>query len=183
MKKRVLTYGLIAGLIVSLIMVGSMPFMENIDGMWGMVIGYTSQIIAFAFIFVAVKTYREKEGNGIITFGKAFQIGLYISLIASTMYVVSWMIEYHYFLPDFMEKFTAMTLEKMKADGASAAEIAETTKQFAEYGEIYKSPIKLFLFTYVEILPTGLLASLLAALILKKTPGAAELAQANHNNP
>jgi hypothetical protein len=111
MKKTVLTYGLIAGLIVSVIMLGSMPFMKNIDGIWGMVIGYTSQIIAFAFIFVAVKTYREKEGNGTITFGKAFQIGLYISLIASTMYVISWMIEFHYFLPDFMERFTATTLE------------------------------------------------------------------------
>jgi hypothetical protein len=170
MKKTVLTYGLIAGLIVSAVMVASMPFMEKVDGQWGMVIGYTTQLIAFALIFVAVKAYREKEGNGTITFGKAFQIGLYISLIASTMYVVCWMIEYHFFLPDFMEKFTAATLEKMKADGASAAEIAETTKQFADYGEIYKSPIKIFLFTYIEILPTGLLASLLAALILRKKP-------------
>lgn len=170
MKKTVLSYGLIAGLILSVIMLGSMPFMEKIDGMWGMFIGYTSQIIAFAFIFVAVKSYREKEGNGTITFGKAFQIGLYISLIASTMYVISWMIEYHYFIPDFMEKFAATTIANMKADGASSTEIAETTKQMAEYAEIYKSPIKVFLFTYIEILPTGLLASILAAAILKRKP-------------
>ena len=170
MKKTVVKYGLLAGLIVSAVMVASMPFMENIDGQWGMIIGYTTQFIAFALIFVAVKAYREKEGSGAITFGKAFQIGLYISLIASTMYVVSWMIEYHFFLPDFMEKFTASTLENMKAEGATAAELEATAKQFAEYGEIYKSPIKIFLFTYVEILPTGLLASLLAALILKKKP-------------
>ncbi len=170
MKKTVLTYGLIAGLIVSVIMLGSMPFMENINGIWGMFIGYTSQIIAFALIFVAVKAYREKEGNGTITFGKAFRIGLYISLIASTMYVVTWMIEFHYFLPDFMDKFAAATIENLKANGASAAKIAETTKQMAEYKEIYKSPVKVFLFTYVEILPTGLLASLLAALVLKRRP-------------
>lgn len=171
MKKTVLTYGFIAGCIVSVAMLASMPFFDEMYGSpWAMVLGYTTQIMAFMFIFVAVKKYRENQGNGAITFGKAFKIGFYISLIASTMYVVSWMIDYHFFLPDFMDHFATATIENMKADGASASELAATAKQMEEYKEIYKNPILVFLFTYVEILPTGLLASLLAAAFLKKKP-------------
>ncbi|RZJ31443.1 MAG: DUF4199 domain-containing protein [Flavobacterium sp.] len=171
MRKTVLTYGLIAGCIVSVVMLGSMAFInEMCTSDWGMIIGYTTQIVAFMFIFVAVKKYRDREGKGAISFGKAFTIGLYISLIASTMYVLSWMIDYHFFVPDFMDKYAAASIEKMKAAGASAAELDATAKQMSQYKDLYKNPVLMALFTYVEILPTGLLASLLAAAFLKRKP-------------
>jgi uncharacterized membrane protein len=171
MKKNVIVFGLIAGIIVSVLMVLSMarcysdPNLEH-----SMLIGYASMVLAFSFIFVGVKNYRDKYNDGLITFGKAFKIGLYISLIASTIYVIVWLIDFYVFIPDFMDRYVAQALREAKANGASAAELAKMTKELATNQELYKNPVMVVLFTYMEILPVGILVSLVAALILKRKP-------------
>ena len=60
-------------------------------------------LVAFSLIFVGIKKYRDQHGEGYISFGKGFKIGLLITLIASTIYVITWLIDYYYFMPDFME--------------------------------------------------------------------------------
>lgn len=166
MKKIVLTYGLIAGLIVSIWMFATISISDAItQSDLGMYLGFTAMLVAFAFIFVGIKNYRDKYNGGWITFGSGFKIGLYISLIASTMYVVSWLIDFYFFIPDFMDKYMAASIEKLKAAGASAAEIQEQ----ADFAALYKNnPLVCALFTYVEILPLGLVVSVIAALILKR---------------
>ena len=59
-------------------------------------------------------------------------------------------------------------LEKLKSNGAGAAEITSTTQQMDSFKEMYKNPVLVVLFTYIEILPVGLLLSLIAALVLKR---------------
>ena len=89
MKKIVLTYGLVSGAIVSawmLISIGVIG-LDQMNSNLAMYVGFTTMIIAFSFIFVAIKNFRKQNGET-ISFAKAFQIGLYISLIASTCYVV-----------------------------------------------------------------------------------------------
>ncbi len=116
MKKIILVCGLIAGLIVTSVMLVSMTMCgQDIDYENGMIYGLGSMILAFSLIFVGIKNYRDKYNNGIVSFGKAFKIGLYISLIASTMYVITWAIDYHFFIPDFMDKYAALSLQKLKA--------------------------------------------------------------------
>src|SRR5688572_2454635 len=116
MQKNVLVFGLIAGVIASFVMVVSMATGIETDN-WEntMVIGYASMIIAFAFVFVGIKNYRDKYNGGTITFGKAFMTGFWISLIASTMYVLVWMIFFHFYAPDFMDKYTVHMIEQAKA--------------------------------------------------------------------
>lgn len=169
MKKIVIVNGLIAGLISASLIIISMAFFHdkgNLEG--GMLFGYASMVLAFSLIFVAIVRYRNNYNNGVISFGKAFMIGLYITLIASTIYVVAWLIDYYVFIPDFAEKYAATILEKLKAGGASAAEIAKQTKEMDNFKEMYKNPVIVILYTYLEILPVGLLLSLVAALILKR---------------
>lgn len=171
MKKIVLTYGLIAGGIVSLWMgISMLSGCQHLDSNWGMFLGFTGMIIAFSFIFVAVKNYRDKFNGGSISFGRAFRIGLFISLIASTMYVVTWLFEYNFVMPDFMDKYAAEQIENLRQAGASAAEIQKTTEEMAWYRKMYKNPFFNAAMTYTEILPVGLLISLITALLLKKRP-------------
>lgn len=169
MKKTVLTYGLIAGLIVTAMMVYSTWMcMRSEDFKPSMVLGYAGMLLAFSFVFIGIKNYRDKHNQGIISFSKAFKIGLYISLIASTLYVVTWLIEYYTFFPDFMDKYTEFVLKDAKADGASDAELGEKAAEMAKFSERYKNPIFVVLITYAEILPLGILISLISAFILKR---------------
>jgi len=170
MKKNVIVFGCIAGLIVATIMAVSMAIYSynghNFD--YGMLVGYASMLLAFTFVFVGIKNYRDKYNNGLISFGQAFKTGFFISLIASTMYVITWTIEYYYFIPDFMEQYTQHMLIKAKESGLSEAKMAEKAAEMAQYIEMYKNPLWVILFTYMEILPVGLLVTLISALILKR---------------
>jgi len=171
MKKIVLTYGLIAGFLVSVFMVSSMAWCYKSGSFEGnMFVGFATMILAFSLIFVGIKKWRDDQNAGSLSFGQGFLIGLYISLIASTMYVVSWMVEFHFFMPDFMEKLTAQTLEQAKAAGATAAEITRKKAEMDPYEAMYQNPLIFALITYTEILPVGLVVSLVSAFILKKKP-------------
>src|SRR5260221_7975190 len=169
MKKTVLIYGVIAGLISTSLFIGLMLLGKaGHDFKNGMIYGYTLMILAFSFIFVATKITRDKYNGGVISFGKGFRIGLYITGIASTIYVIVWLIDYYFFIPDFAEKYSAHVLENLKASGASGAEMAKQTAEMAKFSEMYKNPFFNALITYSEIVPVGLIVSLISALALKR---------------
>ena len=167
MKKVILIFGIIAGIIVSAMLFismagGSMDF-EN-----GELLGYATMIIALSTIFFGIKTCRDKYLNGSIRFGRAFLMGLYISLVASTMYMASWMIIINTYGADFMDEYYQYSVEKLKNSGEEQQEIDLQIQQMEEYKELYKSPVVQIGVTYLEILPVGLLISLISATILRR---------------
>jgi hypothetical protein len=171
MKKNIIVHGLIAGIIVSALMLISINMLSHREGMdysISMLIGYASMLLALSLVFVGIRNYRDKYNGGIISFGKAFKIGILISLIASTIYVIAWQIDYFFFIPDFMDKYTANMLDQLKASGASQAEIVKQTKEMNDMAVMYKNPLFNALMTYMEILPVGLIVTLISALILKR---------------
>jgi uncharacterized protein DUF4199 len=169
MKKIVIVCGLISGGIVSALMGISIFIVdEHRDYNTSMVIGYATMVLAFSLIFAGIKIFRDKYNGGVVSFGKAFLAGLYISLIASTIYVATWALEYKYVFPDFMEKYSAHMIKEVKASGAGEAQVAEKLKQMNAYSDMYKNPMFFTLMTYAEILPVGIIISLISALILKR---------------
>ena len=172
MKKNIIIYGLIAGIVVSILMLFTVNYIShcegNVDFDKSLLIGYASMLIAFSLVFVGIRNYRNKYNEGVISFGKAFKIGIMIVLIASTIYVVAWLIDYFFFIPDFMEKYSAHELDKLKASGASQIEIDKQTKEMANFAKMYKNPFFNAMMTYIEILPVGLIVTLISSLILKR---------------
>lgn len=168
MKKIIWVYGIIAGLIVGgwLFLATAIIGHERIEN--GMFLGYASMVLAFSMIFVAVKTFRDKHLDGTISFGKAFSIGFLITLIASTIYVLTWEVSFHYFVPDYMEKYAEKTIEGLRNAGKDQAAIDKQAAEMKSFGEMYKNPLVRLGFSYMEILPVGLLISLIVALILKR---------------
>jgi hypothetical protein len=176
MKNKLLKFGLISGFIVSAGMLVNVTMCYRSNSFEGsMVLGYTFMILALALMYPYVKSYREVNG-GAITFGMAFKQGLYVALIASTMYTVVWMIYYYAFVPDFMDKLVAYNNKQIQASGKSAAEIKKAIDEMNMSKDIYSSPFKIALFTFfVEIFPIGLIVSLIVALLLKKRDNGNEL--------
>lgn len=169
MKKNILVYGLISGLIISALMAVNVSMCSksgNFDN--SIVLGYASMLIAFSMIFVGIRNYRDKYNGGVISFGKAFKVGFFMTLIASTIYVIVWLVEEHYFFPDFMDRYTAHEISKLQSSGISAAKLASETKQLEQAKEMYNNPAIKILMTYAEILPVGLLVTIISSLILKR---------------
>ena len=172
MKKNIIIYGVIAGIVVSILMLLSVNNLSHreggIDYNTSLLIGYASMLIAFSLVFVGIRNYRDKYNGGVISFGKAFKIGLFIVLIASTIYVVAWLIDYFFFIPDFMDKYSAHVLAELKTSGASQIEIDKQTKEMADFAVKYKNPFFNAMMTYAEILPVGLVVTLISSLVLKR---------------
>src|SRR5580692_10024825 len=163
MKKTILTFGLISGAISSLVMVAIVPFKDRIGFERGPVIGYTSIVLSFLLVFFGIRSYRDNMGNGQIKFLKAFAVGISITLISCICYVVTWEIIYYNFLPDFMDKYGASMVAKLKASGASAAAIQAQVQQVQKYKELYQNPLLNAGMTFLEPFPIGLVITLISA--------------------
>jgi hypothetical protein len=171
MKKNVLVFGTIVGVIMAGIanyaahLCCTNPKFETND-----VLGYAAMLATFSLIFVAVKNFRDKYNNGFITFGKAFKTGAYISLVASTIYVGVWLVDYYIFIPDFIDSYTTHVLHEAGRDGASAKELEQKAVEMAEFKDQYKNPLFVVVVSYAEVLPIALIISLISAAFLMKKP-------------
>jgi NADH:ubiquinone oxidoreductase subunit 6 (subunit J) len=78
------------------------------------------------------------------------------------------MIDYYYFIPDFFERYSAHVVARLQASGASHAEIQKQIAGSQDFAKMYKNPFFNAMFTYLEIVPVGLLVTLICALVLKR---------------
>ena len=168
MRKIVFTFGLIAGTILSVMMLVTIPFQDQIGFDKGAIIGYTTMVLAFLMVFFGVKSYRDNVAGGSVTFGRAFQVGILITLIASICYVATWQVIYYTIAPDFIDKYSAHAMEQVKASGASEAQIATQKKKMDEFMEMYKNPFVNIAFTFIEPLPVGIVFTLATAGVLSR---------------
>jgi len=169
MKKTVLVFGLILGGIITAMMIyGAIYCCRNPESKSNDLAGYAALIVAFSFIFIGIKNFRDKHSGGLIGFGKAFKVGALITLVASTMYVVVWLFDYYLFVPDFIDKYTQHILYEARTDGASQLQLQEKAAEMAEFKQLYKNPLFVVLISYAEVLPIGLVVSLISSLILKR---------------
>ncbi len=123
------------------------------------IVGFAGMLVAFSFIFVGIKQQKDAN-NGEISFRKAFTTGFWIALIASIMYVIAWLFIYYTIFPNFIEQFSEMPIKNAKPEN-----VAKVTEEMNQYKEWYKSPIMIILSTLMEILPFGIIISLIGALV------------------
>ncbi len=173
MKKIVWTFGLIAGGILggttaalTTIFAGRSEGIEHAE-----IFGYTIMVLALLLVFFGIRSYRENVAGGVVTFGKAFQVGILVTLVASAVYVAAWEVVYYNVVPDFGDKYAARVLEKMKTKGESPQKIEAATKEMARFKELYRNPLYNAGMTFMEVFPVGLIVTLGSAAILRrKTP-------------
>jgi hypothetical protein len=169
MKRNVWVFGLLSGLVIAVFMLISANLCYNNPNYEGsMVLGYAGMLLAFSFVFIGIKNYRDKYLGGNITFLEALKVGGIIALISSTVYVAVWLVDYYLFVPDFMDHYIQHVLTQAKKDGASQAEINNQIAEMAGYRDMYKTPFGVILMTYLEPLPVAIIVTLISALILKR---------------
>src|SRR4051812_26977840 len=176
MKRIVIIFGLISGVISSVLMFLTVPFMHNgtVNFSNGYILGYTAIVLSLLLVFFGIRSYRENAG-GTITFGRAFAVGILITVISCVFYVASWEVIYFNFMPDFVEKYTAREVQKMRQKGESDAAIAETRKKMAAMKVMLDNPATNAAMTFIEPFPVGLVVTLVSAAILRRRTAATRL--------
>jgi|SRR5436190_3318344 len=177
MKRVVLVFGVLSGLISAVLMSITMPLMKkgviNHDNGW--VIGYTAIVLSFVLVFFGIRAYRENNG-GTITFRRAFAVGILITLISCAFYIASWEVIYFNYMPDFVENYATHIGNKMRATGASDAAIAAKMDEVRKMKPLYDNPLTNAALTFLEPFPVGLIITLISAAVLRKREPATALA-------
>ncbi|MBX7051783.1 MAG: DUF4199 domain-containing protein [Flavobacteriales bacterium] len=170
MKKVVLVYSLLSGVILAILMFCTFPLWDSgvvtMDN--SMVVGYITMIVSLSLIFFAVKNFRDRHQEGVISFGKAFSIGLLITLLAGVIYAIAWEIALKTVATNFVDMMTEHYLKTAIDSGADEAKIAQVKLEMDEFKVMYANPVIRFPMTMLEILPVGLLFSAISGLILRK---------------
>ncbi|MBD8525599.1 DUF4199 domain-containing protein [Pseudomarimonas arenosa] len=168
MGKTIVRFGLIAGAILSAMLLLTLALTDQVGFEYGALIGYTTMVLAFLMIYFGIRSYRDTVAGGQIGFGRALLVGLLITLLSSACYVATWQVVYHQFAPDFIEKYTAYEIDKARQGGADDQQIAKMRQDFAEFAELYKNPVFNIAITFIEPLPVGVLISLISAGVLRR---------------
>jgi len=169
MKKTVLTFGLIAGVMISVLMDGSLLLANKIGtGHNSMVLGYTMMVASFLLIYFGIRSYRDNSLGGQISFGRAFSCGILIALITCVCYVATWEILYFNFMPHFMDSYWAAAIQKVQSSGLDSATTAARVAAIKHSQQLYQNPLVNIAYTFMEPLPVGLIITLISAAILRR---------------
>ncbi len=168
MKKTVWTFGLISGAIISVLMLAVLPFHDAIGFDWALTVGYTTMVLAFLLIYFGIRSYRDNVGGGSIGFGRALAVGSLIAVISSVCYTATWEVVYFRLMPDYLTKYQAREIDKVRASGASQAVIDQRLAETRRMAELYKNPLINSAMTLVEPLPVGLVIALVSAGVLRR---------------
>lgn len=176
MKKTVLTFGLIGGAVIAAMMFGTLPFHDRIGFDRGLIVGYTTMVLAFMLVFFGIRSYRENVGHGQISFGRAVAVGILITAIVCVCYVVAWEIIYFKFMPDFADKYTSYMVEKARTAGASQQVIDAKVQEMKSLKAMLDNPFINAALAFTEPFPVGLIVTLISAAILRKKTRTTEAA-------
>jgi hypothetical protein len=173
MTKVVLTFGVLAGVVMAALVwiVAWLCERDMIQFERTAYVGYASMLIALTMVFFGIKSYRDNFNNGKITFGKGIQVGLLISLIAGVFYFAggfSYNLVNPGFQAKFMQKYAEQTVDKLKQEGASQTKIDAAQADIDMMQKLFDNPLGFFAIAMVEILPVGLVVTLISSALLRR---------------
>jgi hypothetical protein len=168
MKKTVLTFGIISGVIMSILMDGSVLLAGKIGSSHSLILGYTNIVASFLLVYFGIRSYRDNTLAGQISFGRAFACGILITLITTIFYVATWEVIYFNFMPHFMDSYFAALIHKAQSSSLDPAALAAKVAEIQHSQQLYQNPFVNMAYTFMEPAPVGLLITLISAAILRR---------------
>lgn len=168
MKKTVWTFGLISGAIISAMMLLTMSLVDTIGNEHGMIIGYTTMVLAFLLVWFGIRSYRDNVAGGKIGFGRAMAVGSLIVLISSLCYVATWELMFFKLAPSYPAKFEAAAVERARASGGTPEAVQKKVDDARRFSKMYQNPAINAAITLLEPLPVGLVVVLVSAGVLSR---------------
>jgi len=167
MKNTIFKYGIYALVTAIVLFLLALFLGKSLDYSTQEVIGYLSMVASLSFVFFGIKYYRDNENEGKVSFGKALQIGLLISVFAGIGFGV---IDYIYTTainPDFATEYLDKSLETMKST-LSAEEFAVKKAELEQQMEAYGGSGFMAFIMFISVVIIGFIISLLSSLFLQR---------------
>lgn len=162
--KLAMNYGAFYGLSSIIIMLIFYFAGANIQSKWPQWISY---LLLITFMILGIKSYRDVEGGGHISFGKSLGTGVLISIFGSIITGAFTVVLFTFIAPDMTQRILEMTQQNLTEQGMSEEQI----NMSIEYAQKFMTPLWLFLFSVVGGAFMGLLFGLFVSIFLRREPG------------
>ncbi len=173
MTRTIWKYGLLSGLLSAGGMMATIPFLDDLTGRKGEIFGYTAILLVALLTFFGIRSYREGAAGGRLSFGRAFAVGILITLISSVFYVATWELMYFKLMPGLGDKLQACMIAKAKAGSGPPEKVAEAVRQAEGFRAMYDKPLMNAAMTFAEPFPIGVVVTAISAAILRRKEGSA----------
>lgn len=169
MKKTVIRFGIMSGLVVLVLFLFSyMIFGNNTEYGVREVFGYASIVISLLFVFFGIKHYRDKENGGMLRFGSGMKVGVLITLIPAVVFGLFSVVYALWINPDFMETYYAHYLAEMqKTMTPEKFEVARVELEGQK--AMFSNPAFNFLLMFLTVFVIGVIVTVISTLILKRS--------------
>ena len=168
MKKIVLTFGLISGVMISVLMNGSILISSKSGFGHSMALGYTMMVASFLLVYFGIRSYRDNVLSGQISFGRALACGLLTTAITCACYVVTWEIVFFNFMAHFMDGYFAAQVHRVQSSALDPATAAAKIAAIRHSQRLYQNPLVNMAYTLIEPLPVGVVITLVSAALLRR---------------
>ena len=167
MKTTVIKFGLYGLIIAIILFLLVLSLFGDLSYSTQEVLGYATMLAALSFIFFGIKHYRDRENNGVVSFGKALWIGILIAAFVGLGIAIADYIYTTSINPDFAQDFLAKSVKTLEATYSGdelETKKAELTQQMTDYGG---SGFMAFMM-FATVLIMGFVVSLISSLILQR---------------
>jgi uncharacterized membrane protein len=129
-------------------------------------VGWLSFIIPIAGLFFAIKDKRDKEFEGVISYGRCLKTGMLTSVVSGTIGAVFQLIFLNFINPGFLGTMKDYQRQSMLDNGMPAEQVDMAIGMM----EFTMSPVFFTIMAFVGAVVGGLLISLILGAFLKKDP-------------
>ena len=161
MKKLIITYGLIGGVVCSVLGILNWFLIAPYSGPGiSQFIGYLAVVLSLVCVPLAIIYFRNKQNQGLVTFGQGFKIGLGVTVI--TAFIVG-LYSYLFFV------FAGESFDQWRTEGLSDRELQAMQTKMDQMPAFTQSHWFLGLILFINVCLIGLVISILSSLLLKRT--------------
>jgi len=162
-----LRYGLIGGLIS--IALGLGTYLAGMQGTIPTILNIVSTVVTIAVIVYAIRTHRDDDLGGYISYGRCLGTGVLTALIMGLIGAIWTIVLFNFIDPDIMTTMMEPQMEAMEERGMSDEEIEMAMEMT---GKFMNPPVMAGM-ALVGSVVIGLIVSLIAGAFLKKERGIA----------
>jgi hypothetical protein len=120
--------------------------------------------ILITFISMGIKSYRDEDLGGFISYGKSLGTGTLIGLFGGIISAIFIVIFFNYIAPEMIQKILDSSQQKLAEKGMSDEQI----EQAISITRMFMKPVWLFLFSILGSTFAGFLFSLIISIFTKK---------------
>ncbi len=152
------------GLILGIILIVYSLLLYFLDLTTNRALGWVSFLISIIIVVLGIKSFRDDINNGVISFSKAFGVGILICLFAGIVSSIFTYIQLSLISPELVDKMIELTEEKLLERGISE-DMIETQMAISKK---FMTPSMMAIMSLIWFVVFGAIVSLIVAAILKK---------------